>query len=293
MSKTLTVQAGAKINWSLNITGLRNDGYHLLDMVMQSIDLCDTLVLRATDEAGVTLRMSGASGDVPATADNLAVRGALAALREAGINGGVDITLTKRIPSCAGLGGGSADAAAAIMGTLKLYGAQLDRETLIRIAVGCGADVPFLLRGGLARSKGIGEILTPCTAKSYPLLIVKGDDGVSTKEIFRAYDAAPCTALADNDALISALEGGRLAEIKNLSVNHLYAPAAAACPDIDRNLALLCSTECIFAAMSGSGSAVFAVYEDHGKAEKAYGQLVGKAPTLVLTRTTENSLRFE
>ena len=148
----MLIRANAKINWTLDTVGVRADGYHLLDMLMQSISLHDTLTLEPAED--VTFSADGATR-VPQDEGNLALRAALALRRHAGTAQGAMIHLHKRIPSGAGLGGGSADAAAVLHGLNALWELNLPMETLRQIGLTLGADVPFCLMGGLAHVRGI------------------------------------------------------------------------------------------------------------------------------------------
>ncbi|MBS5644177.1 MAG: 4-(cytidine 5'-diphospho)-2-C-methyl-D-erythritol kinase, partial [Clostridiales bacterium] len=152
----ITIRAYAKLNLYLQITGSRVDGYHDLDMIMQSIDLHDTLRLsRAGD-----IQLTCSHPEVPLGESNIAHKAARRFFRETGIAGGVHADIQKRIPMAAGLGGGSADGAAMLRGLNCLYGYPLSERRLLALAAGIGADVPFSLTGGCRRAQGIGERLT-------------------------------------------------------------------------------------------------------------------------------------
>ena len=147
----MQLKAFAKINWSLNTLGVREDGYHLMDMVMQMIELHDDITIEPADT--LTLQVDGRVR-VPDTSDNLVLRAAQALQNYAGIEAGAAIQLHKRIPVCAGLGGGSADAACILHGLNKLWKLHYPLETLCEIGVKIGADIPFCLAGGLMRAEG-------------------------------------------------------------------------------------------------------------------------------------------
>ena len=152
------VVARAKINWTLDIVGKREDGYHLMDMLMQPVELADELTLEKT-ENGLTLTVSGYPR-VKAGPDNLALRAAQALQAQTGYRGGASIHLHKRIPVGAGLGGGSADAAGVLAGLNRLWETGLTQPELEALGLRLGADVPFCLRGGLQRAQGVGEKLS-------------------------------------------------------------------------------------------------------------------------------------
>ena len=158
----MLLHAYAKINWALDTVGLRDDGYHLLDTIMQSISLHDDITI----EPDSRLFLSVADAPhVPCDESNLILRAAEALRRHTGTAAGARITLRKRIPVGAGLGGGSTDAAAVLRALNDMWGLGLPEETLYEIGLSLGADVPFCLHGGLCRAQGIGEILTPFAAK--------------------------------------------------------------------------------------------------------------------------------
>ncbi|MDY3815843.1 MAG: 4-(cytidine 5'-diphospho)-2-C-methyl-D-erythritol kinase, partial [Candidatus Limiplasma sp.] len=221
----ICLKAYAKINWTLDILGTRPDGYHQMDMLMQSVDLCDTLWIEAADEITLTSAAEEttrggedalSSQAVAYDQSNLVYRAALLLRRRCGISAGASIRLGKRIPSGAGMGGGSADAAAALIGLNRLWGLGLDRRQLCQIGLELGADVPFLLTGGLARVQGIGESITLLfPAPRVPLVLMQPCGGLSTGKIFAAYDALAAGPLArpDNAAAQEALLGGDLAAL--------------------------------------------------------------------------------
>ena len=188
----MLIRANAKINWTLDTVGMRADGYHLLDMLMQSISLHDTLTLEPAED--VTFSADGATR-VPQDEGNLALRAALALRRHAGTAQGAMIHLHKRIPSGAGLGGGSADAAAVLHGLNALWELNLPMETLRQIGLTLGADVPFCLIGGLAHVQGIGEVIEPLPCpRIYHLVIIQPCRALSTPQVFRALDGMDISA---------------------------------------------------------------------------------------------------
>lgn len=184
----ITLLANAKINTFLDITGKRADGYHLLETVMQSVDLADIVTVELTDSE---ISVSSSDPTVPENEGNICYKAADLFFALSGKSGGADIYIDKRIPHGAGLGGGSADAAAALRGLNELCGKPFDEPTLLKLAANTGADVPFCLAGGTKLCRGIGEIMTD--EKPYPakyFLIVKPDFGCDTKAAYADYDAA-------------------------------------------------------------------------------------------------------
>ena len=270
--------ARAKINWSLNITGLRADGYHLLDMLMQTIDLHDTLEIEPA--VGLSLTV----GDTPAGEENLVLRAAMALNRHAGTRRGARMALIKRIPARAGLGGGSADCATALRALNGLWGLGLSEVELLEIGLSLGADVPFCLTGGLARVRGIGEDILPVPqAPSIPLVLVVPGGGLSTGAVFSLWDRGGYPEVRlDNAALAGAVIAGRLDEVDRLCANALTSPAVSLMPEIGSLIERMRALGAGAAFMTGSGSAVVGAFADDDAARCAARSL----PGALLARTT-------
>lgn len=272
--------ARAKINWSLNITGLRADGYHLLDMLMQTIDLHDTLEIEPA--AGLSLTVD----DTPAGEENLVLRAAMALNRHAGTRRGARMALIKRIPARAGLGGGSADCATALRALNGLWELGLSEAELLEIGLSLGADVPFCLTGGLARVRGIGEDILPVPqAPSIPLVLVVPGGGLSTGAVFSLWDRGGYPEVRlDNAALAGAVTAGRLDEVDRLCANALTAPAVSLMPEIGSLIERMRALGAGAAFMTGSGSAVVGAFADDDAARCAARSL----PGALLARTTSD-----
>ena len=267
--RALTVKACAKVNLSLFITGQRPDGYHLLDMVMQSVSLCDELLLE--EDGAITLQgdTAGAAGT-----DNLAIRAACLLARESGLKAGCRITLKKRIPAQAGMGGGSADAAAVLLGLNQLWGVRVQPEQLATLALSLGADVPFFLQGGTARAQGIGERLTPVAGfPRLELVIVKPGQGLATPAVFRAWHRWGRERPSRTGAYLEAMASGEYPMAARLRGNDLEAPAAALCPEIGQALEAQRRCGALRAMMTGSGTAVLGWYADGPSAARAAAAL--------------------
>jgi 4-diphosphocytidyl-2-C-methyl-D-erythritol kinase len=268
-------KAFAKINWALDILGRRSDGYHELDMLMQSITLCDELYFENDRE----LSLSVDGHLVPSDDQNLMLQAAKALMDYSGKKKGARMKLMKNIPSRAGLGGGSSDCAATLIALNKLWRLGLPMKTLIKIGAGLGADVPFCLSVGLARVGGIGEkinYLEP--SASFPLLIVLSGSGLSTREVFEAWDLEEKRGLdLDMDAAQQALVQGDLKAFAAVAGNALEKTAIRMMPAIWEQREKLYTLGAAYARMSGSGSAVFGVFEDIERAKEAKGALGAKA----------------
>lgn len=253
-----TERAYAKLNLTLGVLYKRGDGYHALDSVMQTIDLCDTLTVERARDIVVT------STGMLLPYDNT-IRRAVEQYR-ALTGRGAHIRVVKRIPAEAGMGGGSADAAAALNGLQKLYG-EVDEPTLVEIGAKVGADVPFCLRGGTQRAEGIGEVLTPVRGMKLQLIVAKPQAGVSTRKLFSLLKL-PRT-MPDTVAVIKALSDGDLDALCPLLYNALEEPAIELVPEIGRVKRRLLDGGAKAACMTGSGSAVFGVFSDRAAAEAA------------------------
>ena len=266
----------------LDTVGVRADGYHLLDMLMQSISLHDTLTLEPAQE--LTFSADGATR-VPQDEGNLALRAALALRRHAGTAQGAMIHLHKRIPSGAGLGGGSADAAAVLHGLNALWELNLPMETLRQIGLTLGADVPFCLMGGLAHVRGIGEVIEPLPCpRIYHLVIIQPCRGLSTPQVFRALDGMDISASRPNTPqALSALTGGNLALLADSLGNTLQPVAISMRPQIRQAITTLREHGARAAQMTGSGSAVFGVFA--AAARTAFAALSRRYPHCYLTQT--------
>lgn len=264
------VRARAKLNLSLDVMGKRGDGFHELRMVMQSCSLADDVSVElagAGDFSAHTNRVYIPTGD-----KNIAVKAARAFYEELGREGGAHIRITKRIPVCAGLGGGSTDAAAVLNALNDLHGAALSARQLHAAAMRAGSDVPFCLEGGTALAEGRGEVLTPLPPlPRTPIVICMPHFSCSTPELFARIDARKSRCHPDTAGLIDALKAGDVAGVArrmyNVFEDVLEPRAAKAVNEI--KLSLL-DNGALGAAMTGSGSAVFGLFPDEETARRAH-----------------------
>lgn len=257
-----TKRAYAKLNLTLGVLYKRADGYHALDSIMQTIDLFDTVTVERAREIVVT------STGMLLPYDNTIRR---AAEQYRALTGrSAQIRVVKRIPAEAGLGGGSADAAATLNALQELYG-EVDDKTLVEIGAKVGADVPFCLRGGTQRAEGIGEVLTPVRGMKLHLLIAKPAEGVSTKKLFSLLKLP--RVMPETTTALKALSEGDLDALCPLLFNALEEPAIELVPEIGRIKRDMLSLGAKAACMTGSGSAVFGVFADKASAEEAKERL--------------------
>ncbi len=257
----------AKINLTLDILGLRDDGYHEIATVMQSLALADTLTLTRQEE-GITLTV-----DLPgleADERNLAHRAAALVMKECGVRGGVHIDIAKRIPVAAGLAGGSADAAATLRGMNELYGLGLSDAELCALGAQIGSDIPFSLMGGTIFATGRGEIMRRVADfPETPIVLAKPQVSVSTPWAYRSYDAHPPEYHPNNAAFLDALARGDRTRCADLICNVLEPVTEAVHPVIGDYRARMQEHGAICAMMSGSGPTVFGLFTDERTAADA------------------------
>ena len=270
----LRIQAHAKINWCLAVTGKTDNGYHLLDMLMQRISLYDTLYASPSDELSLTVVGQPVQGSAE---DNLVFRAAQA-LRFYAPNAGAKLTLVKRIPQGAGMGGGSSDAAAALKLLNRLWKLDLDIDTLAGIALRLGADVRFFLNGAPIRVQGIGEILTPVTIPAgIPLVLVEATEGLNTGRVYSLSDREPSSP-PDVSSLLARLSGGDVSGAARFGGNMLYHASVKLEPKLDTIKRALEASGALYVQMTGSGAVVYGAYESDAKARLAAGELTSAFP---------------
>ncbi len=290
---SLKVRAFAKINLTLDVFSRRADGYHGLASVMQAISLHDTLTLTRREEPGIGFTCAALDGsDVPADETNLAYRAALSAFQAAseagvGIDSGVTIHLEKRIPSQAGLGGGSSDAAAALLSVNSLFGLKLSVETLHRCAAALGSDVPFFLTGGTATARGRGENLTalpdmpPCW-----LVVVKPEESVSTGWAYTQLDAvvdrASHRATKRMEEALRTQDNERMLAFAS---NDFELPVFMHFPRLAWLHDELRMAGALTAHLCGSGSALYGTAPDEAAARRIAAHFTGRYPHVATART--------
>lgn len=270
----VTALAPAKINLSLDVTGRREDGYHLLRSVMQTVSLYDTVTVSYGEDDRIVLHCDGG---IPADEHNTAYKAAALFRQETGCTAGFVITVKKAIPSQAGLAGGSSDAAGVLAALNELTGAGLSTQALCRLGERIGADVPFCIHGGTVLCTGIGTRLTPQPPlPDCAVVIVKPNGGVSTPEAYRLLDDAPHLSHPDVEGQCAALRRGDLNgvcdRVGNSFEQPLQLPHTAA---IRRSLT---DGGAAASALSGSGSAVFGLFYDEETARCCARQLQRQYP---------------
>ena len=287
----LNVTAPAKINISLDITGIRSDGFHLLSTVMQSLSLSDRLALSVIEGSQSEIRLTCDNDQVPCDPSNTAYRAAALFLEKAQITAGVHIDICKRIPIAAGLAGGSADAAAVLFALNHLYPGKLKMQELMELAVHIGADVPFCLSGGTVLCEGIGEKLKPLSSfADIPILLIHPGFPVSTGWVFNAYDQMPSLSRIDTSQVIKAMKEQELDKLSLATGNVLEAVTFSEYPQLQDMKSLLEQTGAPVVMMSGSGPALFAIYSSSEARETAKKAIENKLPAsarLIMTETRD------
>lgn len=262
-ARRLVLKTAAKVNLTLEVLGKRTDGYHEIATVMQAVDLSDRITLDDADD----LELRSSFPGVPTDSRNLALRAAAALREAAGFRGGVRITLDKRIPVAAGLGGGSSDAAGVLVGLNRLWRLRWPLERLDEVAATLGSDVPFFLRGGAAVATGRGEKVEPLRARSLALVLVNPKFPASTAEMYGRLTPAMYSDGGATKALVGSL-GRSAARVAASLYNGMEAAAAGVFPQIAQMRAALLAAGALGALMSGSGPTVFGVARSYEQARQ-------------------------
>jgi 4-diphosphocytidyl-2-C-methyl-D-erythritol kinase len=283
----MQVKAHAKLNWYLDITGKRADGYHLLDMLNQRLALHDTLTFEPGDALSLTI---AGNDNLPTDNDNLVLCAAHALAQHAACGKGAHIHLIKRIPSGAGLGGGSADAAATLLALNQLWQLDMSLCELQALGESLGADIPYCLAGGLKRVQGIGEQIEPVSVSvpSYNLLILQPAVSLATRDVFQAFQQKKDTELSwTAEEMLEALRIGNLATLRNGQGNRLQQAASRRTPQITQAITDLYQYGATFAQMTGSGSAVYGVFDNQVKLASAQRALTTRYQVCLETSTID------
>lgn len=278
----ICVKACAKLNLFLDITGRRSDGYHLIQSVMQSVDIFDRVTVSKADSVSVKCSDSSLDGEC-----NLAYKAAKLFFETSGISGGAKIFIEKRIPLQAGMAGGSADAAAVLFALNQIYESGFSEDELCNIGVKLGADVPFSLVGGTMLSEGIGEKLSSVSELGDCFfVIVKPKIGMSTEESYRSYDEHALNGVEHGNlcSVLESPESGNTDALANSLFNALEITAPSEVNDIK---AALLSSGAQGAIMTGSGTAVFGIFGNIESAVKSKNLLSEKYDSIYIARPTK------
>ena len=282
----IALNAHAKINLSLDVLNKRDDGYHNLKMIMQTLQLHDIITIQKI-KSGIEIECEAPY--VPTNNTNIAYKAAEKVIEKFGLDAGVRIKIDKRIPVAAGLAGGSTDAAAVLKGMNELFGIGLDQQGLMDIGKTIGADVPYCIVGGTALAEGIGEIITPLSKmEAVPVILIKPMFGVSTASVFKSLKLDKITDRPKTEMLINALENKDIQFIGGNLCNVLETVTVERYPLIDKIKKDLVAKGSIGSIMSGSGPTVFGLFEDDMMAKKAYSRINKNRSDCILTYITND-----
>lgn len=285
----MRIMAPAKINPFLSVGPRRADGKHEILSVMQSIDLADELGIEP--DVGIALSMETATA-APAGEDNLALRAARALAAATGARAGARLSLLKRIPVAAGLAGGSADAAAALVGLNELWGTALSRKALEQVGAGIGADVPFCVRGGTAVARGVGEVLAPLVCPPLWWVLGVADAPLPTAEVYEAFDRLGGPGLEEPADLASALARKEVGDAARFLRNDLEPAAAALRPETAAGRDALMEAGALGAVMSGSGPAWIGLARDEAHARAVAASAAAAFPRIEVARSLDRGARI-
>ena len=280
----ITRKAYAKINLGLDVTGKRADGYHIVRMIMQNVDLFDTLDFEDNETGEIVLTAS--SPKIPTDDSNLICKVAKQLQDKFNVKKGANINLVKRIPVAAGMAGGSTDGAAAYIALNELWNLGLSKEELCKLAVKLGADIPYCIMGGTMLAEGIGEELTKVSDLPHCYIVIaKPAIDVSTGWVYKELDSKEIVDHPDIDGIKRAIEKGDIHEMCDLIGNVLEPVTAGKYEEIGKIENILENNGAIRAFMTGSGPTVFAIFDDKNKAEAALKEVEKSrlAPELFLS----------
>ena len=265
---SIELKSRAKINLSIDVLGKREDGYHLVEMIMQTIDLYDLIEINEKDNDQITIKST--SDEIPLDCNNLVYKAANLIKKTFNINKGVEIHIKKNIPVAAGMAGGSSNAAAVLVGLNKLWNLNLSNQQLEKIGLKLGADVPFCINGGAVLASGIGEELTLIKGltKDVCILVCKPDLFVSTKEVYECIDSKDIDKRPNNKFLIECLKNEDTRQLAENMFNVLEGVTMDKHPVIQQIKDIMTNNRALGAMMSGSGPTVFGLYENREDAVK-------------------------
>ncbi len=283
----ISVRAYAKINLCLDVVRKMENGYHEIATVMQSIDLCDDIDIAFSDGFSITAESN--LHYLPRGDKNIAVRAAKLFFEASGTPPcGCVIKIKKRIPVCAGMAGGSTDGAAVLRAFNDYFSAGLERKQLEELAEKLGSDLPFCVAGGTALCKGRGEIMTDLTPMpKCRVLICKPPFPISTAELFSVIDGSVLKCRPDVEGMVKALEQGSVAGVARRMYNVFEDVLPQKYSEIWSIKSRLLDSGALGASMTGTGSAVFGLYDDEEAAEKAFAMLKKQYEECFLADTME------
>ena len=289
---SIELKSRAKINLSIDVTGKREDGYHLVEMIMQTIDLYDIIKIKEIDIDEININSN--SSDIPLNENNIVYKAARLLKDQFNIKNGVEIFIEKNIPVAAGMAGGSCNAAAVLVGLNKIWNLNLSEKRLQEIVLKLGADVPFCISGNAALAQGIGEELTYIEGlpRDTFILVCKPNLFVSTKEVYEGLDLQNIKNRPDNKFLIECLEKGNINLLAKNMVNVLETVTSNIHKEIKDIENIMLYNNALGAMMSGSGPTVFGIYETREDAEKCKAILLEKFKQVYVVQSHEKGVEI-
>ena len=259
---SIKLKSRAKINLSIDVLGKRQDGYHLVEMIMQTIDLYDLIEISEIEDNQIIIK--SASDEIPLDCNNLVYKAADLIKQKFNITKGIEIDIQKNIHVAAGMAGGSSNAAAILVGLNKLWNLNLSDQALEELGLKLGADVPFCINGGAVLASGIGEELTPIKglSKDICILVCKPDLFVSTKEVYESLDSQHIDKRPNNKFLIDCLKNEDIRKLAENMFNVLEEVTVEKHPVIQQIKDIIIKNKALGAMMSGSGPTVFGLYDN-------------------------------
>ena len=290
--KSIELKSRAKINLSIDVLGKREDGYHLVEMIMQTIDLYD--IIKITENDIDEININSNSLDIPLNKNNIVYKAAEVLKERFNIKSGLNIFIQKNIPVAAGMAGGSCNAAAVLVGLNKLWNLKLSEKQLQEIGLTLGADVPFCISGNAALAQGIGEELTYIKGlpKDTSILVCKPNLFVSTKDVYQGLDLDNIKDRPDNKLLIKCLEEGNIKLLSENMVNVLESVTSKMHEEILDIEKIMLDNNALGSMMSGSGPTVFGLFEKEEDAIKGKEKLLKKYNQVYVVRSSERGVEI-
>ena len=289
---SISLKSRAKINLSIDVIGKREDGYHIVEMIMQTIDLYDDIKLKELEEDNITIKSE--CSYIPLNEDNIVYKAAKLIKEKMDIKKGIEIFIKKNIPVAAGMAGGSSNAAAVLVGLNELWKLGLSKDELRELGLKLGADVPFCIEGGTALAEGIGEKLTYIKGinKDVNILVCKPDIFVSTKEVYQSLDIKNIEKRPDNKLLIEKLKNDDIVSVSNNMVNVLEEVTSKKYSDIKAIENIIIKNGAMGTMMSGSGPTVFGFFDNEEKAKRARVELLENYSQVYVVTSSEKGVEI-
>lgn len=288
----MKLKSRSKINLSIDVLGKREDGYHFVEMIMQSIDLCDYITINENNENIINIKSN--SKDIPLNDENIVYKATKLIKDKFNIDKGIDISIEKNIPIAAGLAGGSGNCAAVLVGLNKLWNLNLDHKELEEIGLKLGADVPFCINGGCSVARNIGEDLEKIKEldEKFFIVICKPEIFVSTKEIYESLDLNNLGKRPNNNELIKSLENNNIINLSNNMANVLENVTIKKYKEIDDIKNIMKECKCLSTMMSGSGPTVFGIFDSIESAKDCESKLLKKYRQAYITKSSDKGVEI-